>query len=188
MIEKLFTSKNRIKMLEYFMFCKQKAKIREVSKEIEIPVSAVSRELKNLAEIGILKKGRDGFCLNKNCNFLSELRSILLKTDSFMFEIEKHMKKTGANFIFIFGSFANNTYKQDSDIDLFIVGSIESLAVNKMLKPVETKLGRDINPVIWTLDELKKKSGNGFIKQIAKGNIIMIKGDENELRKIIGRR
>lgn len=188
MIERLFTSKNRVKLLEYFIFRKQIARLREISRETKTSVSAVSRELNNLTSLSILKKEKDGFMLNEGCNFLAELRNILLKTDSFMLELKKLAQDKGIDYAFVFGSFANDRYSSDSDIDLFVVGNKSGMELTKAIKPVERKLNREINCVIWPLKDLKKKSQSSFIKEIAKKNVIMAKGDEDELRKIIGRK
>tara|TARA_Y100000310_G_scaffold316526_1_gene368386 strand:- start:1010 stop:1576 length:567 start_codon:yes stop_codon:yes gene_type:complete len=187
MIERLFTSKNRVKLLEYFILGKKAGRLREISRKTKIPVSAVSRELTNLILLSIIKKDKDSFSLNEECTFLLDLRNILLKTDSFKFEIEKAFKNRKVEFVFVFGSFANNNYTSESDMDLFVVGNISNIELTKMLRPIEDKLDREINHVIWPLQNLKEKSKISFIRDIAKKKIIMIKGNENELRKIIGR-
>lgn len=188
MIEKLFTSKNRVKLLEYFIFRKQKGILRHISRETKISVSAVSRELNNLTKLNIIKKEDKDFILNEECTFLFELRNILLKTDSFTFGLNKLFQNEAVDYVFAFGSFANEKYRSDSDIDLFVVGSMSSMKLTKILRPIERKLGREINAVIWPMQDLKKKAKSSFIKDIAKKNIIMIQGDEDELRKIIGRK
>ncbi len=188
MIEKLFTSKIRVKLLEYFIFRKQKSKVRETSRNTGINVSAVSRELSNLTALSILKKEEDYFVLNEECNFLPDLRNILVKTDSFSLEIEKALRDYVIDFAFVFGSFANEKYRSDSDIDLFVVGKISSIEITKMLKLIESRISREINCVIWPLSDLKKKSKSSFIMDIAKKNIIMVEGNEYELREIIGRK
>ena len=188
MIENLFTSKTRVKLLEYFIFRKQKARLREVSRETKIPVSAVSRELNNLTKLNIIKTEDKDFILNGECTFLLELRNILLKTDSFTFGLNKLFQNEAVDYVFAFGSFANEKYRSDSDIDLFVVGSMSNLTLTKLLRPIERKLNREINAVIWPMQDLKKKAKSSFIKDIAKKNVIMIYGNENELRKIIGRK
>ena len=188
MIEKLFTSKIRVKLLEYFIFRKQRYKVREASRSTEISVSAVFRELSNLTALSILKKKEEHYVLNEECNFLPDIRNILIKTDSFSLELEKAFSRYKIDFAFVFGSFANDNYSSDSDIDLFVVGSVSQMHIVKILKPVESRLNREINCVIWPLHDLQKKSKSSFIRQIAKKNIVMVKGNENELREIIGRK
>ena len=46
-------------------------------------------------------------------------------------------------------------------------------------------MNREVNPVVWTIDNLKKQKNSGFIKDIFKKECIMLKGDKNELQKII---
>jgi predicted nucleotidyltransferase len=180
MIEKLFTSKIRIKLLEYFFFYKNNGGIREISLITNLPVSAVSRELKNLVSLGILSKNKNNFILN-NFNYLEDLKNILLKTDSFAFLFKNKFKPT--DFCFIFGSFANNHYNHESDIDLFVIGDLSLNEVMNIIKPIENKLRRTINPVVWTKSEFQKNKSKSFIKDILSKKIIMIEGDENEFRK-----
>ena len=185
MIEKLFTSKNRVKLLECFFFRNKKGRLRQISSTLKMPVSAVSREVKNLIDLGIIKKEKDALILNKDCSYIADLRNILLKAGSFKFNLKKIFDSRQIKFAFVFGSFANNSYNTDSDIDLFVVGKISSFELNKRLRPVEKKIDRDINAVIWPLKDLKNKFNSSFIKEINKKNILMLKGDENKLREII---
>ena len=66
-----------------------------------------------------------------------------------------------------------------------IIGNLDSFNLYKKLKPAENKIKRDINPVVWTLENLKKEKNSGFVKDIFKKGIIMIKGSEYELKRII---
>ena len=188
MIERLFTSKNRVKLLEYFIFSRQEAILRQISRETKIPVSAVSREIDNLVRLGIIKRKDKDLMLNEECTFLFELRNILLKTDSFAYMLSKLFQSKAVDYVFAFGSFANEKYTSDSDIDLFVVGRMSGMELARMLRPVEHRLGREINSVVWPMRDLKNKAKSSFIRTIAKRNIIMIKGDEDGLRKIIGRK
>jgi|APSaa5957512622_1039677.scaffolds.fasta_scaffold39564_2 predicted nucleotidyltransferase len=185
MLEKLFTSKNRIKILNFFLFKKTESHIREIARELKIPVSAVKRETDNLLLIGILKQEKRSITLNKKCNFLEDLKNIFIKTDSIIYPIQETLGKTKANFIFLFGSFARGEYQEESDIDLMVISKIKSFDLYKKVRPAEDIIKRDINPVVWTLETLKKEKDSGFIRDIFKKGIIMIKGDENELRKIV---
>jgi predicted DNA-binding transcriptional regulator len=56
MLEKLFTSKNRVKILNFFLFEKSESYIREISRNLKVSVSAVKKEVDNLLLTSILKK------------------------------------------------------------------------------------------------------------------------------------
>jgi len=185
MLEKLFTSKTRIKLLHLFIFSKDSFHLREIERKIKTPVSAVKREIENLQKIGLIKKQKNLYSLDKECQILQELKNILLKTDSLTSELSRHLKKLKIKFAFVFGSFAEDIYTPASDIDLFVIGDIRTTELVKILKSAEKKLDREINPVVWTLPELKRKSKISFIKDIMKKKIVMIHGNENELRRII---
>lgn len=185
MLEKLFTSKIRVKLLIHFLFSKEKFKLRELARKLKLPVSAVSRELRNLQELSIIKKEKDYFTINEDCNFLPELRNLFLKTDAFKVEFEKALKKKPIDFALIFGSFAEEKYTAESDIDLLVIGKITNEEIFRIIKHLEDKLQREINPIVWSLEELKRKRKGSFIRDIFKKKIIMIKGKENELRKIV---
>lgn len=185
MIERLFTSKNRVKILEFLLFKKDETYIREISNELKMPVSAVKREIDNLILIGLIKKVNNKIYINEQCNFISDIKNIFIKTESIFYPISKILIQQNIKFALIFGSFAKGEFKQDSDVDLLIIGNIKLSELYKLLKPVENQIQRDINPVVWTINNLRKERNSGFIKDIFKKKILMLIGDENELREII---
>lgn len=185
MIERLFTSKNRVKIIGFLLFKNSNTYLREISKELKISTSAVKREIENLALLGIIEINKNRIILNEKCLFLSDLKNIFIKTDFIIYPLKELISNQKVKYAFIFGSFARGTYTLDSDVDLMVIGNLKLSEVYKSLKPLENKTNRDIVPVVWTIDNLKKEKGSGFVKDIFTKSIIMIKGDENELRKII---
>ena len=139
-----------------------------------------------MQSLSIINKDKNNYSINKECNFVKDLRNIFLKTDTVKIQLDKAFKNKPLKFAFIFGSFANQNYTSDSDIDLFIIGNITNAAIIKTIHPLEKQLEREINPIVWSLADLKKKKSTSLIKTLAKKEIIMLKGTENELRKIIG--
>lgn len=185
MLEKLFTSKNRIKILEYFLFKNNECSIRETARDLNISPSAVKREIDNLKNISLLISEKNKISLNKECNFLEDLRNIFIKTDSIIYPIESNLKSNKIKYAFLFGSFARGDYNKQSDIDLMIIGDIKSSEIFDLIRPLDKIIKRDIIPVVWTTESLNKEKNSGFVRDVFKKKIIMIKGDENELRKII---
>jgi predicted nucleotidyltransferase len=186
MLEKLFTSKTRIKILQYLFFEKESCRIREISRQIDSPASAVKKEINNLEEIGILLKKENEFSINPLNSWKDDLRNIFIKTDYLFYPLSNLLSKNkDIDFALIFGSFARGTISCESDIDLFIVGDIENRGLIKELKKSEMIIKREINPLVWKLEELKRNKSKGLIKDINKNKIIMLKGDEDEFRRII---
>jgi predicted nucleotidyltransferase len=185
MLEKLFTSRTRVKILNHLFFEVDETHIREIAGKLEIPVSGVKREVDNLEKVGIIKKKKTKISLNSKCNFLDDLRNIFVKSDGIVYPIAEAFTDIEADFVFLFGSFARGDYNEESDVDLMVVGDSSLDKIIKVISPVEKVIKKDINPTVWKLEEFKKNKDKGFVKDVMKKGIIMIKGDENELRKIV---
>lgn len=185
MLEKLFTSKNRIKIMEFLFFKEKESHIRGISNKLKISPSAVKKEIENLGNLGIIKKEGNKIILNNKSNLLEDLKNIFIKTEYVFYPLKEKLKNKKIKFAFIFGSFARGDCLSDSDIDLMVVGDLKLSEVLKLTNPIEDKINREINPVAWTLDNLKKQKNSGFVRDIFKKSIIMIKGDENEIQRIV---
>jgi predicted nucleotidyltransferase len=186
MIEKLFTSRNRVKLLEFFLIRKGSGRLREISKLIGVSPSFLSKELKNLFVIGLINLEKGIYSENEKCIFVEDVRNLILKTDGLVFPIKEVIEKNKLiRFAFIFGSYANGKFGNNSDVDLMIIGNVSLNEVIIKLSIIEKKIKRDINPIIWKMDNLKKEKKQSFVRDIFSKKIIMIKGDENELRKFV---
>lgn len=185
MLEKIFTSKNRVKIIGFLLFNKNETYLREISKSLNVPVSAVKREIDNLEMAGIVIKTKNKISVNQKSSILDDLKNIFIKTEYITYPLKNLLLNKKIKFALIFGSFARGEYKKESDVDLLIIGDLKLSEGYKLLKPLEEKIKREINPVIWTIENLKKEKNSGFIKDIFKKKIIMVKGEENELRKIV---
>ena len=81
------------------------------------------------------------------------------------------MKKiNGIKEAFIYGSFARGEEKGSSDVDIFIVGSVREDTIIDLLNKLERKINREINYVLMTEQEFKKKMAakNSFLLNIMK--------------------
>jgi len=186
MLEKLFTSKNRIKVLRFVLFEKNETYIREISKNLEISTHAVKREVDNLLALGVIIKKNGRIILNKESNILKPLMEILVRTDYAYYPIKNKLNNRMIKLAFIFGSFANNKQGAESDIDLFIIGDISQTELFKLLDGAENEIGREVNPVLWNYETLRKNKEGAFFRDVMKKNKIFIIGGEDELQKIIG--
>jgi predicted nucleotidyltransferase len=83
----------------------------------------------------------------------------------------------------IYGSFASNRENPTSDIDVFIIGDASLMELSKVLRGVQKRLMREINPTLYVRDEyLKRKAEEGgFIEEILTMPKIMLIGTEGNL-------
>ncbi|NIS81995.1 MAG: hypothetical protein GTO14_17710 [Anaerolineales bacterium] len=115
-----------------------------------------------------------------------ELKSIIAKTKGAAPTLEKILsKQKDIDFAFLYGSVASGENTAKSDIDLMVIGKIPLEHLLTLLREPERILARDINPSLYDLSEIKKrlKENDPFITQVLKGSIILLVGDEGELRK-----
>jgi predicted nucleotidyltransferase/predicted transcriptional regulator with HTH domain len=188
----LTRSKLRQKLLRYFFLHPGESfYLRELERTLDLSVGNIRRELKKLEQLGLFTLKKMGnlsyYSLNKNCPFYNELRGIILKTSGLGDAIKDALEKISEiKFAFIYGSFARGEEISSSDVDLMIIGNVDRSQLTSKLYEIEKKLGRQVNLLVYStkewFDRIKKK--NVFIGNILKGKLIMLIGDESELRRI----
>lgn len=192
MLEKLFTSRVRLRLLQLFLNHQEEHYYqRQLERLLDIGVRSLQLELDNLINIGFLKKENDGnrvyFSVNDVFPLLHELQALILKGSFLVDELKKLLSNNKVRLAFIYGSAAKDDLLMGSDIDLFIVGDIDSPKIHRAIKKLESSFSRTINYVIYDTDDLIKKAKEkaGFVTDVLKGDKIFIKGTEDEFRKII---
>ena len=184
MLNKLFTSKTRVKILTLFLMNPDtELFIREISRRIDENINAVRRELSNLENIGLLISKNKGnmkyYTINKDFSIYPELKSIILKTEGVSKVIKDDLINLGnMELAFIYGSFASGEDTKDSDLDIFLVGDIKEDPLIKELSKLEETLSREINYVLFSKEELDKriKEKDPFISNVLSGPKIIILG------------
>ena len=152
---------------------------------------AVQRELAKLTASGLLTVRPIGnqkhYQANPAAPIHGELVAILQKTVGLAEPLRDALQPLAKRIAlaFVFGSVAKGSDTARSDIDLMVVsahlGYADALTA---LADVEEKLGRKINPVIYSLAELAKriKSDNAFVKRVLEQPKIWLIGGEDDLR------
>jgi len=194
MLEKLFTSKTRIKLLELLLFNPQKEfHIRQISRMIGISAPYIAKELKNLKEINLIIEFRKGnlklFKINKKAPIFEEIKRIFLKTESFGEILIKNLKNLDVKYALIYGSFASGKESEKSDIDLLIIGDVNEEKILEVIRSLELKTAREVNYILWNSKEFEEKirEKHHLLIDIIKKPFIMLIGDKNEFRKIVKR-
>jgi predicted nucleotidyltransferase len=86
---------------------------------------------------------------------------------------------------FVYGSVAKRSDTAASDIDLFVVSdSVSYQDVFKALEESESKLGRKVNPTLYTAEEFARRraQGNSFIKGVLAQPKIFLIGNDRALQ------
>jgi predicted nucleotidyltransferase len=191
MLNKLFSSNVRVKILSLFLFNDDlNYYVREISKLINAHPSQVLKELSNLEDLNLIVKYKKGnlsiYKINKSNIFLTDLKNIFLKTE-FVGKNIKDKLEDKVKYCLIFGSFAKGIENSKSDVDILVISDV--LKENELLnitQDLENSLNRDINYILWdNKDFIKKSKNNHLLKTINKDKIVMLIGDENEFRREI---
>jgi predicted nucleotidyltransferase len=195
MLERLLTSKSRVKILELLLLNPAgEFHLREISRRTRVSAPYVKRELANLSALGLVLKRSQGnmmlFRLNKDSPIAEELKRIFLKTESLGRFVRDNLEELGnIRFALVYGSFAKGEMNERSDVDLLIVGDVDERRMLDLLEHVEERLGREINYVAWTEAEFLEKVGQKvpLFEEIINTPVIMIVGDFDEFRKAVKR-
>jgi predicted nucleotidyltransferase len=197
MLETLLGSKLRVKVLGWlFSHPDERYFVRQLTSLIEEDSTNVSRELARLEKTGILVSVTEGrqkyYQANRESPVFGELHGLVIKTAgvadvlrSAIAPAKEHIK-----IAFIFGSVASGNERNRSDIDVMIIGKIPFTEIISLLSPVEERLRREVNPVVYPVSEFKKKiaADHHFVKTVLEGRKIFLAGDEDELTKLVGKR
>ena len=100
MLERLFTSKTRVKLMTLFLMNPDKElHVREIVRLIDENVNAARRELTNLEDIGLLRSSRKGnlkqYAVNKSMPLYEELTAMILKTEGVAKILKEHIADLG---------------------------------------------------------------------------------------------
>lgn len=166
--------------------------LREIERKTGFAIGSVRQETSKLVKIGLINKRQDGnrtyFTANRNHPIFNEIHNIVLKTSGLADVLKNALDHSSIHFAFIFGSIANGTENSESDIDLFIIGTLGLRTVSKLLKESAQTFGREINSITMNEKEFieRKRTNNHFVSQVLESKKIMIIGKKDELEKLGG--
>lgn len=150
----------------------------------------VQRELARLAQSGLVTVTRVGtqkhYQANPQSPIFDELCAIVRKTVGLAEPLREALAPLAAHIsaAFVYGSVAKRTDTAASDIDLMVISDSLSYAdLFATLEEAATRLGRPINPTVYTHKELAKriKQDNVFVKRVLAQPKLWVIGEEHAL-------
>lgn len=168
--------------------------VSELARRMGVPSSSLQRELRDLAEAGILKAHRQGrmsyYQANVDSPLFPDLRGLLLKTAGLVDVLADALKPVASKVVaaFVYGSMASGDEQSDSDVDVMIVGTVSAPDLALSLRRARDLLGRQINPTIYTAAEFYKKRSakDHFLTEVMSKPKLFILGGDDELGKVTG--
>lgn len=162
----------------------------EIVRFAGVGIGTVQRELEKLSSVGLLSVKRVGnqkhYQANRQSPIFEELRGIVLKTfgvgDVLRLALEGLADQITV--AFVYGSVAKGTDKANSDVDVMIIS--EELSYDRIfsaLAPVESKIGRTINPTLYKPFEFRDKltADSSFLNRVVEQPKVFLIGGENDI-------
>jgi len=162
MVEQLFGSKTRVKLLQLFYSNPNRSFfVREITRKIDEQINSVRRELSNLLSIGIIiSENTDNklyYEVNQKYEFYEPLAAIFggakmaAKVSKDDGPVEDEYKALGKVELVVYtGQF---TRDERSGVDLLIVGNVNTNALDKFIAELEAKEGKELRYAVMTLSD-----------------------------------
>lgn len=195
MLEQVFGSKTRVKMMKIFLENPDKLfYVRELTRLTDSLINSVRRELDNLLEIGFVvveesraagvheqhddsddadlnkKKGlntKKYFRLNKNNVFRNEFDALFSKGKLMVKQkFTDRLQKAGQiRYLCLSGFFVDNP---KSSTDVLIIGTLEKDKIQKVIKDFEADIKRELNYTLMDVKEyrLRRDINDRFLRDI----------------------
>ena len=165
--------------------------VREISRLTGVPAGSLHRELRLLADAGLLARHAVGnqvrYQANRDCPIFNELAGIFRKTSGLADIIRMALLPLSnkVNAAYVFGSVAKGEERAASDVDVCVIGSASFTEVVVALADMHLQLGREINPVVMSHEQFiaKLNAGEQFVSRIMSEPKLFLIGDENDLGK-----
>ncbi|NBB81116.1 MAG: toxin-antitoxin system toxin subunit [Verrucomicrobia bacterium] len=187
-IEHIFP-KTRAELLRLlFTNPEQSLHLRDLARLSGLALGSIQREVANLRDAELILEERDGnrlyFKANTANPIFPELQGIALKTTGLRQQLAEALHGLdGVDLAFVYGSYAAGKAGSESDIDLFVIGSVGLRKLSPRLRPIADTMNREINPSVMSAASYteKLKSGDAYIRNVTSGNKLWIVGSDDEL-------
>ncbi|MGA2875944.1 MAG: nucleotidyltransferase domain-containing protein [Nitrososphaerales archaeon] len=194
-LEMLFRSKALIQILKLlFLNSTLEFHMNDIARKVGLSPSTIAKETKILSELGLIEKRMQGnlvfYKINKKSLIYDELKRIFMKYELLDQILAAELPREQIKYALIYGSIAKGTEEAKSDVDLLVVGKVSEDALLNSVSKAQSKIGREINYILWSEKEFQEKSKQRvpLLKNISKTPIIMIIGDESEFKRSIKQR
>jgi len=170
MVEQLFGSKTRVKLLQLFYSNPNRSfYVREITRKIDEQINSVRRELANLLSIGIISSDTNNnrlyYEVNQSYEYYDPLVTIFgggkvntvkaKKTDKETVEhsqVDDLQALGNVELALYTGQF---TRDETSGIDVMIVGDVNQTKLNKFIDELEASEGKEIRYTLMPLSEYR---------------------------------
>lgn len=196
MIDALFGSKTRVKLLHLFLNNPNRAfYVREITRKIDEQINSVRRELANMLSIGIIQSesqsdasnNRLYYEVNQAYQHYEPLRAIFGDTSSTAVAAEspsdwsKRLKALGdVRLALLAGQLVRGS---QTDVDVLLIGSINKTQAKKFIKEMEDEEGKSLNYTIMSYEDFYYRLSikDRFVTDIINNKFTLLQDTEHIL-------
>jgi hypothetical protein len=196
MIDALFGSKTRVKLLHLFLNNPNRAfYVREITRKIDEQINSVRRELANMLSVGIIKSdsanNRLYYEINQEYQHYEPLRAIFgdshlqseVAASGEVNDWSKRLKSLGDVRVAVFsGSLVRGS---SSELDVLLAGDINKTQSKRFFKELEEEEGRSLNYTVMSYEDFYYRLSikDRFITAITNGKFTVLQDTEGVLSK-----
>lgn len=190
MLEELFVSRVRVKILQLFLSSPQESlfHVREIVRRVSEEINAVRRELARMEKYGMAQSewraNRRLYRFKKDYLYYRELISLVAKSTGLGGNLIRNKAKLGKiKFAYLSTRFVKYTPTSSEDVDLLVVGNIVLPELQVIIADEQAKREREINYSFMDEEEFRfrVRRRDPFILKVLMQPKIMLVGDEDEI-------
>ncbi len=170
MLEHLFGSRTRVKLLSLFLRHQDEPLfVREITRRVGTQINAVRREISNLTKLGLIIEVIEGadekgkrqaglkkkyYKINPNFKLLPEIQALIMRAQVLLEgRLDQEILKLGdVRYLAFLGVFLGRSH---GPVDLFIVGTVDAPRLKTLVATAEKSLGYEINFSVMSPDEFR---------------------------------
>ncbi len=189
MLEELFVSRVRVKILQLFLSSEGALfHVREIVRRVSEEINAVRRELARMEKYGMVssewRANRRLYRFRKDYIYYRDLLSLVTKSTGLGGAIIKSKGKLGRiKYAMIATRYFRNEISEGGDVDLLVVGQIVLPELQAIIADEQAKRENEINYSFMDEAEFqfRVKRRDPFILRVITQPKIMLLGDEEDL-------
>jgi hypothetical protein len=193
MIDALFGSKTRVKLLHLFLNNPNRAfYVREITRKIDEQINSVRRELANMLSIGIIQSdsanNRLYYEVNQSYTYYEPLRAIFADgtgpaptATPVVTDWAKRLKTLGDIRVAILsGSLVRGS---KNDVDIVLAGNVNKTQLKRFIKEMEDEEGKQLNYTVMPYEEFYYRLSikDRFISNIINSKFTLLQDTEHVL-------
>lgn len=198
MIDALFGSKTRVKLLHLFLNNPGKSfYVREITRIIDEQINSVRRELANMLSVGVITSDTADnklyYQVNQRFEYYVPFRAIF--ADQSLASVPEPMRDVSApswydtlrelahaRIVILSGVLTGNSM---STVDVLVAGAVSQQVLKKTIKTIENQEGREINYTVLSYDDFYYRVSvrDRFISNVLGGKYIKLVDTDNILKE-----